>query len=375
MKQAAYHLRYLAACAVNGIAPEKSIVEAMDMAALYKMSRSVSLSALSAMAISDAGVALPPEWQSARDMSIRRSILFDAERAHLLDYMEKSGIWYLPLKGVILKDMYPRLGMREMADNDILFDPACRFKVAEFMKQSGYRVDSYGKTHHDTYFKDPVFNFEMHVSMFSHSAGGLFVAHYEDIKDRLIPDEGKKYGYHMTDEEFYVHMTAHEYNHYSGGGTGLRSLLDRYVYLSKKGNSLKFDAIEAECRKLGIAEFERDSRVLCQKVFGSPQLPQLDETETAMLEYYMFSTTYGNMPQRVKNKIHKDYGKASKRAKLRYLARRLFPKVEFYKSFCPVAYKYKILIPFAWFYRALRAVFVRRKTIKQEIDAVTRIKE
>ena len=375
MKQAAYNLRYLAACAVNGIAPEKEIVEAMDMAALYKMSRSHSLSALTAAAISAAGVELSAKWQSARDMSLRKSILFDTERAKLLDFMEQSGIWYLPLKGVFLKDMYPQLGMREMADNDILFDPGYRAQVAEFMKQSGYRVDSYGKTHHDTYFKDPVFNFEMHVSMFSDSAGPVFVGYYEDIKNRLIPIEGKKFGYRMSDEEFYIHMTAHEYVHYSNGGTGLRSLLDRYVYLSAKGNTLDMAAVEAGCRALGIGEFEQDARALCYKVFGNPQLPELEENETEMLEYYMFSTTYGTVPQSIQNRIRRDYGRASKSAKLRYVMRRVFPKAEFYKSYCPVAYKYKILIPAVWFYRLVRALFVRRGRIKQEIDVVSRMEK
>ena len=375
MKQAAYNLRYLAACVVNGIAPEKEIVEAMDMAALYKMSRSHSLSALTAAAISAAGVELSAKWQSARDMSLRKSILFDTERAKLLDFMEQSGIWYLPLKGVFLKDMYPQLGMREMADNDILFDPGYRAQVAEFMKQSGYRVDSYGKTHHDTYFKDPVFNFEMHVSMFSDSAGPVFVGYYEDIKNRFIPIEGKKFGYRMSDEEFYIHMTAHEYVHYSNGGTGLRSLLDRYVYLSAKGNTLDMAAVEAGCRALGIGEFEQDARALCYKVFGNPQLPELEENETEMLEYYMFSTTYGTVPQSIQNRIRRDYGRASKSAKLRYVMRRVFPKAEFYKRYCPVAYKYKILIPAVWFYRLVRALFVRRGRIKQEIDVVSRMEK
>lgn len=375
MKQAAYNLRYLAACAVNGIAPEKEIVEAMDMAALYKMSRSHSLSALTAAAISAAGVELSAKWQSARDMSLRKSILFDTERAKLLDFMEQSGIWYLPLKGVFLKDMYPRLGMREMADNDILFDPECRAQVAGFMKQSGYRVDSYGKTHHDTYFKDPVFNFEMHVSMFSDSAGPVFVGYYEDIKNRLIPMEGKKFGYRMSDEEFYIHMTAHEYVHYSKSGTGLRSLLDRYVFLLRKGDTLDMAAVEAGCRALGIERFEQDARALCYKVFGSPQLPELEENETEMLEYYMFSTTYGTIPQNIQNRLRHDYGRASKSAKIRYILRRIFPTAEFYKIYYPVAYKYKILIPAVWFYRLGRAIFVRRGQIKQEIDVVTKMEK
>lgn len=38
--------------------------------------------------------------------------------------MEQRGIWYLPLKGIILKEFYPSVGMRQMSDNDILFDEA-----------------------------------------------------------------------------------------------------------------------------------------------------------------------------------------------------------------------------------------------------------
>ena len=53
---------------------------------------------------------------------MRKALLFDAERKGILDFMEQRGIWYLPLKGVVLKDYYPAVGMRQMSDNDILYD-------------------------------------------------------------------------------------------------------------------------------------------------------------------------------------------------------------------------------------------------------------
>ena len=85
--------------------------------------------------------------------------------------------------------------------------------------------------------------------------------------------------------------------------------------------------------------------------------------------------TYGTVSQGIQNRIRRDYGRASKSAKLRYVMRRVFPKAEFYKSYCPVAYKYKILIPPVWFYRLVRALFVRRGRIKQEIEVVSRMDE
>lgn len=62
------------------------------------------------------------KWKQTRDMAIRKNAMLDLSRESLFAYFEEQGIWYMPLKGSILKDMYPRLGMRQMADNDILID-------------------------------------------------------------------------------------------------------------------------------------------------------------------------------------------------------------------------------------------------------------
>ena len=62
--------------------------------------------------------------------------------------------------------------------------------------------------------------------------------------------------YHFTPEDFYVYLVAHEYKHYVRGGTGLRSLLDVYVFLRRMGDSLDRDYIRRETDKLNITEFE-----------------------------------------------------------------------------------------------------------------------
>ena len=185
MREAAYDLRYLAACAVNRIAPEQQKIEAMNLEKLHIMSKSHSLGALVAAVLSDAGVEVSPEWREEKERAVRRNILFDGERARILAFMEREGIWYLPLKGVILKELYPRLGLREMADNDILFDSSRQDDVVAFMEQSGYRVGSVGKGAHDTYYKAPIFNFELHTRMFAENMSETVRDYYANIKDRL----------------------------------------------------------------------------------------------------------------------------------------------------------------------------------------------
>ncbi len=92
------------------------------------------------------------------------------------------GIWYMPLKGAILHTLYPVSGMREMADNDVLYDSTRQ------------------------------------------------------------------------------------------GGTGIRSLLDCYVYCKVKGDALDWAHIEAQCETLGIAAFWLDHA-------GSTYYPVVDHIE------------------------------------------------------------------------------------------------
>lgn len=373
MKQAAYDLCSLAACAVNGIAPNKQKIETMNLEKLHKMSRLHCLTALCAMTVTSAGIKISVEWQTEKEKTVRKALLFAAERENILRFMETNGIWYMPMKGVILSELYPKLGMREMADNDILYDKQRQTDVVEFMTSIGYKAKSVGRKHHDTFFKQPVYNFEMHTAMFAESFDKRFSAYYEDISSRLIEDSEKNYARHLSDEDFYIYITAHEYKHYSREGTGLRSLLDRYVYIKKK--QLNFEYVTTECAKLGIEKFETESRALCQKVFSNAELPELTEAEREMLEYYMFSTAYGTQEQNIRHSLEKNYGKVSRGTKIRYVLRQAFPKAEFYKSYCPLAYKYKILIPLVWLIRSIKVIFCRQKQLERVFGILRNIKD
>lgn len=37
----------------------------------------------------------------------------------------------MPLKGILLKEMYPKIGMLQMADNDILYDKQYRKETSQ----------------------------------------------------------------------------------------------------------------------------------------------------------------------------------------------------------------------------------------------------
>ena len=132
---------YLAACVVNGEAPDRGRCEAMNLELLYRAAKSHLLTSIAAEGLERAGI-VDSAFRQAKAKAIRKNVLFDAERESIFSVFEQEGIWYMPLKGAVLKEYYPGVGLRQMADNDILFDAGRQKDVKEIMCRLGYSVES-----------------------------------------------------------------------------------------------------------------------------------------------------------------------------------------------------------------------------------------
>nr|MCR5122646.1 nucleotidyltransferase family protein [Ruminococcus sp.] len=281
---------YLTYCAVNKRKPNENRLKNMELTEVFTAAQNHMLTAACATALESAGIN-DKEFTQAKAKAMRKNAQMDIDRAMLLAELEKEGIWYMPLKGTVLKDYYPTYGMRQMSDNDILFDSTRAADVRRIMESLGFTAEKSGASNHDIYFKQPVSNFEMHTGLFDIRQKEQIYGYFTDVKERLVKDEDNSFGYHFSDEDFYIFITAHEYKHYSKGGTGLRSLLDIYVYMNRFADKLDFGYIEAECEKLGIADFEKQTRRLATDLFGGKNPTEEDKE---MLKYIALSGTYGN---------------------------------------------------------------------------------
>lgn len=377
--QSEYDLLYLISSVLNDITPKPQRIGQMDLRMIYKVARYHTLAAITCMALESedtfrecTDVELVRKWKECKEKAIRKNLLLDAERQNICSFMEQEHIWYMPLKGVVLKELYPKLGMRQMADNDILFDSRFQNEVCQWMIQHGYKAVMVGKGNHDVYEKEPVYNFEMHTSLYGKGHNEDWVRYYQDVKEHLIQDKENQYGYHFTDEDFYIYIITHAYKHYNGSGTGIRSLLDIAVYLRKKESSLDWKYISDELKKLQVAEFEQNSRNLAEKVFSKEQY-NLTEEETGLLHYFLGAGTYGTMANRVEKKLreYQPDGELIKGVtKRRYIRKRLFPDESFYQNFAPFAYRHKWFRPFYLVYRVIRGVLRNGKTIARELQII-----
>lgn len=367
-------LVYLSHCALHGKKADPQKLERLALGEVFRLAQSHSMVAMAAWALEGVLSAekMAP-WKDARERVLRRNLLLDIERQQLCGAMEQMGIWYVPLKGSVIKDMYPRMEMRQMTDQDILFDTTQRAKMREYMLARGYEPKGHDDTHHDIYHKDPVYNIELHHTLFELHCDLRMVDYYQDVKSRMIPDRPGSFGHHFSDEDHYIYMTAHAFKHYSDHGVGLRSFVDVYVYEQKKGANMDWGYIQQECEKLGMAEYERQCRTIARKLLAQEVPEALTGEELDMLIYCQESGTHGSEHGHIKHELkhlqNRD-GKVSTGAKLRYLWKRLFPSVEWMKQKDRRLREHPWLIPFAWIARLFRGVFKKGGHTTRELRYV-----
>lgn len=368
------YLIYAFYCGINNVKPQEGYFNGTDLDILLKVAKSHSIAGIIAYALESAGIK-NEAFQKEKSLSIRNTILLDAERKQICKFFEENQIWYMPIKGVYMKEYYLKIGMRQMCDNDILIDASRIDEIDSFMNQRGYDRHFEDTQNDYGYLKSPCFNFEMHRSLFGDYHEEAFFIYYKNIKEKLIRKSEDSFEYKFTDEDFYIYMIAHEYKHFSKGGTGLRSLVDTYVYLNKFSDNMNWEYIREECKKLEIAEFEEKSRKLALKVFSSTELPELNEDEQKMLDYYFGSGTYGNTANKVANKMEEMKAETGSTSKLKYIWQRVFPPMELYRVWFPFFYKHKILLPIGWAYRLIRGIICKNKMIKAEMKAINNMKK
>lgn len=292
----------------------------------------------------------PPDlylrWKKHTQNNLKKTILFDGERKKITGKMAELGIRYVPLKGILISELYPEYGIREFADNDILVDKGKIDEVARFMEEAGYRCEK-GKVHY-AFSRDPVYSFEIHLSLFGQSR--QCYRYFENVIERTQKYQDPGCEYRMTDEDFYLHFLAHFFKHYKEGGGGLRSFAD--MWLIREYN--KRNNIHTDAGKTGVAElcdFEKEMTEITESMYSSPQKLTYGD-----LCFIMSGGTYGSVENIADREIEKN-GKA------RFMLMKFFPPYSLMKLRYPVLKKVPVLLPFYWIVRLATAVFSRRSRI------------
>ena len=169
----------------------------------------------------------------------------------LTDEFEAQGIGHMPLKGTLLKKLYPYAEMRRMGDADILIDCAKYESIRGIMSAQGY-TEKYESDHELVWEKKPV-TIELHKRLIP-SYNKDYYRYYGDGWKLAKLTDGYKARYHMDPSDEMIYLFTHFAKHYRDAGIGIRHIVDLWVY-SKHNPEMDEGYIRKELKKLQLLEF------------------------------------------------------------------------------------------------------------------------
>lgn len=266
---------------------------------------------------------------------------------------------HMPLKGSLIKHMYPSPDMRNMADMDILIKPEDADRVYDIMLGMGYTCEMKGKFHHDVYKKEPIYNIEIHVSLFDEE-DGMWDSYYKDILDRTSAGRNE-YERVLSHEDFYVYNIAHFAKHFQGGGSGIRSVMDIYI-MNNAMPDMNMVYVYKQLEKLGLSDFYKKVTALEKYWFEDGRFSEEIE-ETA--KYVLSSGTYGTVYNSVKNEIKKN-------GRFKGFWLNVFPPLERMVFTFPFLKKMPVFLPFCWVARWFIAIVTKPDKVLRKIRYVVK---
>lgn len=338
----------------------------LDSLYAYQLTQDVISIAYAALERLDPSLNLQ-EYSMDNKRCILREARFDIAGQELYGSLEKAAIPFLPLKGAILKDLYPKPYHRYFTDFDIYVGD--EFDRAEkVLLELGYEklVDT---DHNDvSYVKKPSLHIELHKDLFpdDYTFKGYFDSPYEHTKIK----EGYKYYHLYYDDDFFIHVLCHLYKHFTFGGCGLKQFLD--IYVMTKELPLNMEYIHTELRSIGLDGF-LNTVLRLNAFFFDGDKPDNDLIEIA--EYVFNAGTFGNEDNRMALDYVKENGEkpVTLWGQIKFFVERWQLKFPNMKRQYTILDKAPVLLPFCYIHKAFRAVFFRRTVVKQQIDDMNKL--
>lgn len=331
---------YLLSCAINDVTPDKTYIKDADWQDLLNFYSYQGLEFLVFSIIKNLNIPNYDKWEQKINLNLKNYLIFENERHKLYKFLDDNKIWYVPLKGLILKKYYPEPFYRTMSDNDILFnEDYCECLISYFKKNKYKYIKDNSDKRHVCFHKKPCLNFEMHKCLFVDNDNEyLFHEFFKNLDNRLV---GDGYFKKLSDEDFYIYFLCHYRKHFAITGAGIRPIVDMYYYL--KNVSLNWDYIDPILDKLNLKKFEGINKSLGKKLFSKPSKTyNLSKDEDILLKNALINSPNGTLNFLLENRV-----KETVKNKVNIFVL-LFPNMHHMRQHGLTHAKYFWLLPFYW---------------------------
>lgn len=296
-------------------------------------------------------------WKQEYSISIMRDIVQKEEFSVLKNVFNENAIKHIPLKGFELKKLYPKSDMRDMSDLDILIQNKDREKVKKLLEGLSYTTEKYGKGKDDIYYKKPIMNIEIHNSLLPES----LIEKYPYLLKLNKMEKSikiKDYTYSFSKDDILIYGIVHIAKHFEIAGTGIKSVIDWYLYSKKNFENIDWNYVNSSLEELNLNKFYQTLIDLGKVWFEEKSHTDL----TKNFEEHIFNSgAYGNINDRILNNLAKNNNKISLVDRIRTLKKMTFPTYLVMCEQYPILKTRKKLLYLYYIKRIFEIIFFRRK--------------
>ena len=289
--------------------------------------------------------------QSERQMAAVNQVL------HLF---AENGIDCLPLKGCVMKSLYPSGELRVMGDADILIRQEQYDRIRPLVEEMGFR--QVRESLYDYEWQREDLYLEPHKSLISPAEKDLY-ALLGTGWEKAVCEEGNRYV--LSPEDTFLFLFAHMTKHYRNCGIGSRHMVDLYVY-RRANPGMDENYLETAMEKLGLLEFYRNILRLLDCWFSDG--PE-DSVVTFITEYVFSGGSFGLQEYGVHTEAARKSGGADRvrGSRRKTLLRTVFPDRRTMAKHYRILEKLPALLPILWVYRWFEVLLRRPERIGRKL--------
>jgi len=262
---------------------------------------------------------------------------------------DEAGIDYMPLKGCIMKQLYPKAELRAMNDADILIRVEQYEKIKPILQSMGFKFMA--ESDCELKWVCRMLYLELHKRLIP-SFIKDFYAYFGDGWQLATERCGTRYA--MSKEDEFLFLFTHFARHYREGGVGIRHMADIWFYRRKYPN-MDEEKIVSALKKMSLERFYENILKTLDNWFEGGEETIVTEKITRYI------TESGSLGSEESKTVAQGAGRGSKG---KNVARLLFPPLGDMCYAYPVLQKHPVLLPAMWGYRWIKVLTVERNKIK-----------
>jgi len=229
----------------------------------------------------------------------------------LINLFEENGVDFIPMKGSVIKKLYPEPCMRTSCDIDLLIKEEDLEKATKILIDKGHAVRNERNNHDVSFTLAANVHLELHFRLSGEK--GEDPRMLTEVWAEAQKKDGYEHYYLMSSEMFYVYHFEHMAKHFRGGGCGVRPFLDLWIMENKMPYDK--DCLAEKLKKYSLKDFANAARKTANVWFLSEKGNDLTSN---IEDYILRSGVYGN----IENQIA--FANAKKRGKIGWVLSRIF---------------------------------------------------